>query len=122
MNPETINAIKEALDPLLNKANQSIDTLYQFCVKQNQIEIINDWIFIGIFIIVLLGSILFTILSYKKGWTDENWFVLPIIIITLSLIGFCIGFIFSILDLINRYMNPELMIWKDVISTLGVLQ
>lgn len=118
MNPETINAIKDALDPLLSKAGQSIDTLYQLCTIQNQVEIINCWVLIGIFLLLLVATIVYAYIGYRQNIEDEGYFVFPMTFLVICDIVFIIIAAFCVFELINRYMNPELMIWKDTINIL----
>ena len=118
MNPETINAIRDALDPLLSKAGQSIDTLYQLCAIQNQVEIVNCWILIGITVLLLIATAIYTYIGVTHDIVDEGYFVFPMSILVSLDIVFVVIAVFNVFEIINRNMNPELMIWKDTINIL----
>jgi len=118
VNPETINAIRDALDPLLSKAGQSIDTLYQLCAIQNQVEIVNCWILIGITVLLLIATAIYTYIGVTHDIVDEGYFVFPMSILVSLDIVFVVIAVFNVFEIINRNMNPELMIWKDTINIL----
>ena len=129
MTPETIQAIKEALEPLLNKAGTSIDTLYQLCAKQSQVLILRDWVTIGVFLLLAgIFAVFITIVvvhdkrnkSYDR-WHDEGWCITILCVGGLSVAVLLFVAIACGIDLVTRYMNPELQIWLDTINVLQTL-
>ncbi len=111
MNPETINAIKEALAPVADKIGQGAEYGWIVVLKQQYVVAVGNFIMSAVGLLLLVGAIFAAKHAYKRMTTPEDRYdmefpVAPFLTILLGIPGALMLF-GGLYDGIAHLINPD---------------